>query len=102
MYWVMQRRRQIGMRRALGARRIDILAYFQTENLLIAGAGVVIGVLLAIGANLWVLRSVALARLPLIYPLIGVVAMLLLGQLAVLWPALRASAVPPASAARSA
>ncbi len=101
-YWIAQRRRQIGIRRALGATRGAILRHFQGENLLIAGAGVVIGVLLAIGANLWVLRSVALARLPLIYPLIGVVAMLLLGQLAVLWPALRASAVPPASAARSA
>jgi putative ABC transport system permease protein len=101
-YWIAQRRRQIGIRRALGATRGAILRHFQTENLLIAGAGVIIGVLLAIGANLWVLRSVALARLPLVYPLIGVVAMLLLGQLAVLWPALRASAVPPASAARAA
>jgi putative ABC transport system permease protein len=101
-YWVAQRRRQIGIRRALGATRGAILRHFQSENLLIAGAGVVLGVLLAIVANLWVVRSVALTRLPLVYPLIGVVAMLLLGQLAVLWPALRASAVAPASAARSA
>lgn len=101
-YWVAQRRRQIGIRRALGATRGAILRHFQSENLMISGAGVIVGVVLAIVANLWVLRSVALARLPLIYPLIGVVAMLLLGQLAVLWPALRASAVPPASAARSA
>jgi putative ABC transport system permease protein len=101
-YWVAQRRRQIGIRRALGATRGAILRHFQSENLLIAGAGVVLGVLLAIVANLWVVRSVALSRLPLVYPLIGVVAMLLLGQLAVLWPALRASAVAPASAARSA
>ena len=38
-YWVAQRRRQIGMRRALGASWRDILAYFHTENLLIAGSG---------------------------------------------------------------
>ncbi|HWG77230.1 MAG TPA: FtsX-like permease family protein [Steroidobacteraceae bacterium] len=101
-YWVAQRRRQIGIRRALGATRGAILRHFQSENLLISGAGVAVGVLLAIAANLWVVRSVALARLPFLYPLIGVAAMLLLGQLAVLWPALRASAVPPASAARSA
>ena len=38
-YWVAQRRRQIGIRRALGATRNAIIQYFQTENLLIAGAG---------------------------------------------------------------
>ena len=52
MYWVGQRRRYIGMRRALGARRIDILRYFQTENLLIAGSGVLLGgILLGLGGN---------------------------------------------------
>src|SRR5579875_3350126 len=42
-FWVGQRRKQIGIRRALGATQRDILRYFQTENLLIAGAGVVLG-----------------------------------------------------------
>src|SRR5690606_27794971 len=44
-FWVGQRHRQIGVRRALGARKVDILHYFQIENLLIAGTGVVLGVL---------------------------------------------------------
>ncbi len=100
-YWVSQRFRQIGIRRALGASRGTILRYFQTENLLIAIAGSVLGVLLALAGNLWVLRSIALARLPLIYLLVGAIAVLGLGQLAVLWPALRAASVPPAVAARS-
>ena len=47
-YWVAQRRRQIGIRRALGATRNAIIQYFQTENLLIAGAGAAIGVALAV------------------------------------------------------
>jgi putative ABC transport system permease protein len=38
-YWVAQRRRQIGIRRALGATRQAIVRYFQTENFLIAAAG---------------------------------------------------------------
>src|SRR6185437_8597157 len=42
-FWVCQRRKQIGSRRALGATLNVILRYFQTANLLIAGAGVVLG-----------------------------------------------------------
>src|SRR6202030_278398 len=53
MYWVGQRRRQIGMRRALGARRVDILRYFHLENLVIAGAGCVLGVALGLWGNAW-------------------------------------------------
>lgn len=101
-YWVSQRMRQIGIRRALGATAGSILRYFQAENLLIAGAGSVLGILLAVAANLWILRSIALARLPPVYLVVGTIVVLVLGQVAVLWPALRASAVPPAIAARSA
>ncbi|MGH8218442.1 MAG: ABC transporter permease [Steroidobacteraceae bacterium] len=101
-YWVSLRMRQIGIRRALGATAGSILRYFQTENLLIAGAGSALGILLALAANLWMLRSIALARLPLGYLIVGTIAVLVLGQIAVLWPALRAAAVPPAIAARSA
>ncbi|HEY4212477.1 MAG TPA: FtsX-like permease family protein [Steroidobacteraceae bacterium] len=101
-YWVSQRRRHIGIRRALGATAGSILRYFQTENLLIAGAGSVLGVGLGIAANLWLLRSVAMERLPPVYLIVGTIVVLILGQISVLWPALRAAGVPPAIAARSA
>jgi putative ABC transport system permease protein len=100
-FWVSQRTRQIGIRRALGATRVAILRYFQTENLLISAAGVALGVLLALAGNLWIMRSIALARLPVIYLVVGGFAVLLLGQLAVLWPAMRAAWVPPAVATRN-
>jgi putative ABC transport system permease protein len=100
-YWVAQRRRQIGIRRALGATRTAIVRYFQTENFLIAAAGAAIGVALAIAVNLWMVSSFAMPRLHTAYPIIGAVIVLLLGQCAVLWPALRAAAVPPALATRS-
>ena len=100
-FWVGQRRKQIGVRRALGATRRDILSYFLTENLLIGLAGVVIGAALAIGMNLWLVSHFEMARLSLIYIVAGIVLLLLLGQGAVLAPAMRASRVSPIEATRS-
>jgi putative ABC transport system permease protein len=100
-FWVGQRRRQIGVRRALGATRRDILVYFQTENFLIVSAGVALGMTLAYAANLLLMARYELPRLPLWYLPVGALALWGLGQLAVLGPALRAAAVPPVVATRS-
>lgn len=100
-FWVGQRRKQIGVRRALGARRSDILGYFMTENFLIALAGVVVGTVLAIGLSQWMVTHFEMKRLSFTYVMIGVVALLGLGQAAVLAPALRASRVSPVEATRS-
>jgi putative ABC transport system permease protein len=100
-FWVQQRRRQIGMRRALGATRGDILRYFQVENLLIVSGGVVLGAVFAYVLNLFLMHRFELAHLPANYLLIGAVALWVLGQVAVLGPALRAAAVPPVVATRS-
>ncbi len=101
-FWVGQRHRLIGIRRAPGATRGDILRYFQTENLLIAGVGVVVGVMTAIGLNVWLVTHYEMARLSPVYLLTGAAVILVLGQLAVLQPALRASRVPPVTATRAA
>jgi putative ABC transport system permease protein len=100
MYWVSQRRRQIGLRRALGARRIDILRYFHTENLLVAGTGAVLGVLGGLGANLWMATHMGTQRMSWVYIGIGALIVLLLCQLAVVWPAYRAASTPPSLATR--
>ena len=100
-FWVGQRRKQIGVRRALGARKVDILRYFQIENLLIAGGGAVLGIVLAIGLNLVLMQHMAMERLPIAVVLAGVVLVLVLGQLAVFVPARRAADVPPVVATRS-
>jgi len=100
-FWVGQRRKQIGVRRALGATKHDILSYFLTENLLIGVAGVIIGAMLAIGMNLWLVSHFEMERLSLLYVATGVIALLLLGQGAVLAPAMKASRVPPVEATRS-
>lgn len=100
-FWVQQRTRQIGVRRALGATRMQILRYFQIENFLLATLGIVIGMLLAYAINQLLMGKYELPRLPLYYLPFGAVALWLLGQVSVLGPALRAAAVPPAIATRS-
>jgi putative ABC transport system permease protein len=100
-FWVAQRRRTIGVRRALGATRANILHYFQTENFLLATIGIALGMVLAYGINLVLMLHYELPRLPWFYFPAGAVALWLIGQLAVLGPALRAAAVPPVVATRT-
>jgi len=99
-YWVAQRRQQIGIRRALGATRQAIVRYFQTENFMIAAAGAAIGIVFAIALNLWMVRSFEMVRMDNSRAIGGAIVILLLGQFAVLWPALRAASIPPALATR--
>lgn len=101
-FWVQQRTKQIGIRRALGATRGQILRYFQIENFLLASVGIVLGMLLAYSINVWLMARYELPRLPVLYLPIGALLLWALGQIAVYWPARRAAMVPPAVATRSA
>lgn len=100
-FWVAQRRRQIGIRRAIGATRRDILRHFQLENFMIVALGIVLGMAMAYGLNAILMKVYELPHLPLYYLPIGAAVLWVLGQLAVLGPALRAAAVPPVVATRS-
>jgi putative ABC transport system permease protein len=100
-FWVQQRTKQIGVRRALGATRGQILRYFQTENFLLATLGIVLGMLGAYGINQLLMGAYELPRLPAFYLPVGALVLWLLGQASVLGPARRAAAVPPAVATRS-
>jgi putative ABC transport system permease protein len=99
-FWVQQRTRMIGTRRALGATRTQVLRYFQTENLLLTSAGIAIGMLGAFAINQWLMTQYELPRLPFVYLPLGALMLWALGQLAVLAPARRAAALPPAHAMR--
>lgn len=100
-FWVQQRTKQIGVRRALGATRGQILRYFQTENFLLATIGIAVGMLLAFAINQLLMGKYEMARLPLFYLPAGAVLLWALGQLAVWAPARRAASIPPAVATRS-
>ena len=101
-FWVQQRTKQIGVRRALGATRGQILRYFQTENFLLATIGIVLGMLLAYAINQLLMGKYELPRLPLYYLPVGAALLWMLGQVAVYGPARKAASVPPAVATRSA
>ncbi|HEY1556365.1 MAG TPA: FtsX-like permease family protein [Kofleriaceae bacterium] len=100
-FWVQQRTRQIGIRRALGATRGHILRYFQLENFILATAGIALGMALAYGLNLLLMAKYAVPRLPGEFLPIGALLLWILGQIAVLGPAIRASTIAPAIATRT-
>jgi putative ABC transport system permease protein len=56
---------------------------------------------LTYGINLFLMTRYELPRLPAVYFPVGAISLWLIGQLAVLGPAMRAAAVPPVVATRS-
>jgi putative ABC transport system permease protein len=98
---VRSRTKQIGTRRAVGARRRDILRYFLLENAVMTGIGVALGTVLTFALNLWLVENYDLARLDPTWVPLGILGLLLLGQIATLAPARRASLIPPAVATRT-
>lgn len=101
-FTVNQRRRQIGTRRALGARRGDILRYFLAENLILTTFGVALGAALTYGLHILLFALLPIPRLPATLLVSGILLVYLLGLLAVYGPARRASTIPPGIATRTA
>jgi putative ABC transport system permease protein len=95
------RTKQIGTRRAVGARKADIIRYFMLENWLLTSAGVFTGAILAFAFGHWLSSAYALPRLQPVYVAGGIVLLWILGQAAVFVPARRAAAIPPAIATRT-
>lgn len=100
-FLVTERTRQIGTRRALGARMVDILRYFLLENWMVTTFGILVGVALAVGLNVALLTVMEGATLG-VGTIVGGAALLwLIGLGSALVPALRAARTSPAVATRS-
>jgi len=98
---VATRTKQIGTRRAVGARRIDIVQYFLVENGMITSAGVLAGCALALAAGYYLSLQYSLPRLNLYFLVGGVLVLWAVGQVAAWQPARRAAAVSPSVATRT-
>lgn len=100
---VVERRREIGMLRAVGMQRPQVRRTIYLESMLIAVFGAVVGVVLGLGLGVGFLRTLSdLGLSTIAVPWSQIVAMLigsaLVGVLAALWPAVRAARTPPLAA----
>lgn len=98
---VSRRTRQIGVRRALGATRTEIMRYFMVENFIISSVGIIAGGVFAVALNIFMVQAFALTPLAWYVVPIAMIILWLVGQAAVAGPARRASAISPAIATRS-
>jgi putative ABC transport system permease protein len=91
-YWVHQRVRQTWIRRALGATRAQVVAYFMAENAIICGFGVTFGIGLGLAVNFALIDYLHLSRMSVQSLIIGALLALVIGQLAVLRSAIKTAA----------
>jgi len=100
---VVERRREIGMLRALGFRRSMVLQAFLLENSYITLVGIVIGVVLGINLGYAISQSPG-SQLPFVIPWVGILEIVGiaygLAMLATVGSAFRAARIPPAEALR--
>ena len=98
---VMQRTREIGVRKAIGARRRDILSQILIESITLSGAGAVLGVAIGVGLTYLVRTLSPLpAAVDVKWIALGVALGVLVGVTSGVYPAVRASKLAPVDALR--
>jgi putative ABC transport system permease protein len=97
-FWVNQRRKHIGIRRALGASRIAIMRYFILENIILVVCAVSLGALAAITTSMYMVKAYSFSALPWIYiPLSGLLVLFITLSAAIV-PVRKASYISPVEA----
>jgi putative ABC transport system permease protein len=102
-YFVNQRTRELGIRFALGAQRVDVLVLVAKLGLALAGTGLAFGVALTLGLNRFMKEHLWLFRIkatdPATYAAVGIL-LVSIALLACYIPARRATNVDPMTALR--
>ncbi|MFQ6391935.1 ABC transporter permease [Nocardia sp. KC 131] len=100
---VVERRREIGMLRAVGMQRAQIRRTIYLESMLIAVFGAIVGMLLGLGLGVGFLRTlrdlgIDQIAIPWNQLVLMLVSSAVVGVLAALWPGIRAARTPPLAA----
>jgi putative ABC transport system permease protein len=100
-YFVSERTREIGLRRAMGATRRDIIRYFLLESAIYTAAGALVGlaIVLVVLPTLIHQQQSFVTSWPLV--VISAVSVVGLNLIATVIPARKAAAVPPIEASRT-
>ncbi|NHH87485.1 FtsX-like permease family protein [Pseudoalteromonas sp. MB47] len=101
LFNISKRTKQIGTRRALGARKSAIISYFLVENAMICIVGLVIGVIAAVYLGQLLMQHFSIAQLDISYVIATALAVFVMSLLAVLAPAKRAANISPSIATRT-
>jgi len=97
---VTERTKEIGVRRAIGARRADIIMQFLLEASMLTGAGGIIGVIFGFLISLLLNAVLMPSHVPLLYVFIGFSVSVAIGLIAGIYPAFKASRLDPIEALR--
>ncbi|MCF7518334.1 MULTISPECIES: ABC transporter permease [Pseudoalteromonas] len=101
LFNISKRTKQIGTRRALGARKSAIISYFLVENAMICSVGLVIGIIAAVYLGQLLMQHFSIAQLEISYVLGTALCVFVMSLLAVLAPAKRAANISPSIATRT-
>jgi putative ABC transport system permease protein len=97
---VTERTKEIGVRRAIGARRADIILQFLLEASMLTGVGGIIGIVVGFLISLLLNALLMPSQVPLLYVFIGFSVSVAIGLIAGLYPAFKASRLDPIEALR--
>lgn len=100
-FHISRQKKFIGIRRALGARKKDILLYVLTENWLVYGIGCLLGILVAFGFNILLSQYIVLSKPDMMLFLLATAIIFISGTLATWLPANSTSNISPVVATKT-
>jgi len=100
-FHISRQKKFIGIRRALGARKKDILLYVLTENWLVYGIGCILGILVSFGFNILLSQHIVLSKPDTLLFLLAIGIIFISGTLATWLPANSTSNIAPVVATKT-